>query len=141
MKISIASDHAGFDLKVQLIDYLRKMGYEIIDRGPESTERVDYPDFARYVADDISKGYAKFGILVCGTGIGMSMVANKVKGIRCALCTSIYHATMTRAHNDANILALGGRYTKFEDAVKITETFLTTDFEGGRHQQRIDSFE
>ncbi|MFP4458363.1 MAG: ribose 5-phosphate isomerase B [Candidatus Zixiibacteriota bacterium] len=141
MKISIASDHGGFELKEKLVAHLKKSGYKLNDHGTYSEESVDYPNFAQKVTADIVDKKADRGILICGTGIGMSIAANKVNGIRCGLCTSIYHAKMTRAHNNANILALGGRFTKLEDASKIAETFLTTSFEGGRHQRRIDIFE
>ena len=133
MRISIGSDHAGFEQKQQLVSYLQEKGYEVIDRGPNSDERVDYPDYAIKVAFD----RADRGILICGTGIGMSIVANKLPKIRCANLTSTEFAELARAHNDANVAALSGRFVDLETNKKIIDTFLNTEFEGGRHAKRL----
>lgn len=138
MKIAIASDHGGFDLKEIIIDFLVKEGIEVSDLGTYSCESVDYPMFGKACALKVAEGHADRGIVVCGTGIGISIAANKVKGIRCALCTSTEMAELTRKHNDANILALGGRILDTETAIEITKTWLETEFEGGRHQRRVD---
>jgi len=139
--ISIGSDHAGYELKTKIKEYLINSGYTVIDKGAQSCECVDYPDYAHLVTLDVVENKADCGILVCGSGIGMSIAANKRKGIRAALCTSLYHAKSTRLHNDANVLALGSRFTHEEDALAIVETFLATQYEGGRHQNRIDKIE
>lgn len=138
MKIAIASDHGGFELKEQLIRFLETEGIEVSDLGTYSCESVDYPMFGRSCALKVAEGHADRGIVVCGTGIGISIAANKVKGIRCALCTSTEMAELTRRHNDANMLALGGRTTDVETAVQIAKVWLETEFEGGRHQRRVD---
>ncbi len=135
MKIFIGSDHAGFELKEKLIEYLEKH-YEIIDCGCESIESVDYPDYANKVCSNINEN--SIGILVCYTGIGMSMAANKHKGIRAALVGSIQDATLTREHNNANVLCLSAKNTALEKALKIVDTFLTTNFLGGRHERRVN---
>lgn len=137
-RISIGADHAGFPLKQILVDTFTTDGWEMIDRGTFSDESVDYPDFARLVADDVARGEARWGVLICGTGIGMSIAANKVKGIRAALCTNMFHAAMARKHNDANVLTLGARVTHAEDAIGIMSVFLETGFEGDRHKRRVD---
>ncbi|MDD2218307.1 MAG: ribose 5-phosphate isomerase B [Eubacteriales bacterium] len=138
MKIAIASDHGGFDLKEILIDILVKEGIEVCDLGTYGCESVDYPMFGKTCALKVAEGHVDKGIVVCGTGIGISIAANKVKGIRCALCTSTEMAELTRKHNDANMLALGGRILDTETAIEITKTWLKTEFEGGRHQRRVD---
>ena len=138
MKVSIASDHAGFDEKQLLIPYLQELGYEVIDRGPESADRVDYPDYAALVAKDIEDDEAERGVLICGTGIGMSLAANKCKGIRAANVTSVPFAELCRQHNDANVLTLSGRFVDVEENKKIVKTFLETEFEGGRHEGRVN---
>lgn len=137
MRISIASDHAGFEQKSQLVDFLASEGYEVIDRGPENEDRVDYPDYAARVAHDVVDGLADRGILVCGTGIGMSMAANKVDGIRAANVTCPDFAALARGHNDANVVTLSGRFVTLDENRAIVQTFLTTEFEGGRHQDRV----
>ena len=137
MRIVVASDHAGFCQKDVICDFVRGLGHEVEDLGPETADRVDYPDFADKVARRVSEGTADRGILICGTGIGISISANKVKGIRAALCGDCYSAEMTRRHNDANILAMGARVLGTGLALKIVDTFLTTDFEGGRHARRV----
>ncbi|MDD6920580.1 MAG: ribose 5-phosphate isomerase B [Eubacteriales bacterium] len=138
MKIAIASDHGGYELKEYIIGFVMGMGFEVEDLGTNSAESVDYPEFGKKCAEAVVSGEADRGVVVCGTGIGISIAANKVKGARCALCTSEEMAEMTRKHNDANILALGGRTTKPEVALSILNKFLFTEFEGGRHQKRVD---
>lgn len=138
MKISIGSDHAGFDLKEHLKNYLEEEGYEVIDEGTYSLESVDYPDFGKKVGKRVADKEADRGLVVCGSGIGISIAANKVPGIRCALVSEPLSARLSRLHNDANVLALGGRLIGLEMAKECLKVFLQTDFEGGRHQRRID---
>ena len=135
--IAIGSDHGGYALKQQLMKHLTDLGLEYKDYGTYSEESCDYPIYAETVARAVAGGEAERGILICGTGIGMSMAANKIHGIRCALCGDCYSAELTRRHNDANILALGARVLGEGLAEKIMDTFLTTEFEGGRHARRI----
>jgi len=135
--IAIGSDHGGFELKGYIIDFLKEKGYEVKDFGTYSEDSVDYPDCAKPVCEAVMNGEADKGILICGTGIGISIAANKHKGIRAALCGDVYSAKMTRVHNDANILCMGGRVIGRELAYMITETFLNSEFEGGRHEARI----
>jgi ribose 5-phosphate isomerase B len=136
-KILIAADHGGFILKQHLLGFLQKTDAKIIDLGTDSLDAVDYPDFGQKAAKAILDGTAETGIVICGTGIGISITANRFKGIRCALCSDIETAKLSRQHNNANLLALGGRVLDPELAVKIVEAFLTTEFEGGRHENRI----
>lgn len=138
MKIAVASDHGGYKLKECVKEYLRERNIEVLDFGTDSEESVDYPVFGKACAEAVAAGKADRGIVCCGTGIGISIAANKVKGIRCALCTDEHMAEMTRKHNDANMLAMGGRITDEETALKITRKWLDTEFEGGRHQRRVD---
>ena len=135
--IAIGSDHGGYALKQQLMKHLTDLGLEYKEYGTYSEESCDYPIYAEAVARAVAGGEAERGILICGTGIGMSMAANKIRGIRCALCGDCYSAELTRRHNDANILALGARVLGEGLAEKIMDTFLTTEFEGGRHARRI----
>ncbi len=135
--IAIGSDHGGYALKQQLMKHLTDLGLEYKDYGTYSEDSCDYPIYAEAVARAVAGGEAERGILICGTGIGMSMAANKIRGIRCALCGDCYSAELTRRHNDANILALGARVLGEGLAEKIMDTFLTTEFEGGRHARRI----
>ncbi len=137
MKIAIGSDHAGFELKEELKKFLCTQ-FDIIDVGTNSTESVDYPDFAKKVCDLILKKDADLGILICGTGIGMSITANKFKGIYAALCYDRNTANLARSHNNANVLCIGGRTTRVEDAKEIVNVFLNTPFDGGRHERRIN---
>lgn len=137
MKISIASDHAGFDQKQALVAYLREQGYEVLDRGPDNDERVDYPDFAEFVAHDVASGRAGRGVLVCGTGIGMAMAANKVDGVRAANVVGPELAALAREHNDANIVAISGRFVGEDENRAIIDAFLSTDFGEGRHAGRV----
>ena len=141
MKIAIPSDHGGYSMKKFLAGYLLGRGYEILDLGTDSTDSVDYPAFGKACGEAVSSGQAQKGIVVCGTGIGISIAANKVKGIRCALCTSVEMAKLSRQHNDANILALGGRILNEETAVKIADAWLSTGFEGGRHERRVKALD
>lgn len=134
--IAIACDHGGYDLKEAI--KAKFSAYQWLDLGTDSSESVDYPDFAQKLCDSINDGKAKRGILICGTGIGISIAANRYKHIRAALCTDVTTARLTRAHNDANVLALGARITGIECAFDIAEIFLNTEFEGGRHARRIE---
>lgn len=138
MRISIASDHAGFEQKQALASYLKESGYEVSDRGPEDDGRVDYPDFAELVADDVASGVADFGVLVCGTGIGMAVAANKVNGIRAVNIVNTQFAELAREHNDANIVTLSGRFVDLEENKRILSIFLSTEFGGGRHAGRVE---
>ena len=138
MKVSIASDHAGFEEKELLVAYLGELGCEVMDRGPENDDRVDYPDYAQLVAADVASGAAERGVLVCGTGIGMAIAANKVHGIRAANVTSPEFAQLAREHNDANIITVSGRFVTDEVNRAIVKAFLETEFGGGRHAGRVD---
>ncbi len=135
--IAIASDHAGFELKGQLKQELQTLGYEALDLGPDSIASVDYPDFANRLADAIKTGKAARGVLICGTGIGISMAANRHRHIRAALVHDVTGARLTRQHNDANVLCVGARLIGADVAKDCLRVFLTTDFEGGRHQNRV----
>ena len=136
--ISIACDHGAIALKNHLKAYLEGKGYEVKDFGTHTTDSCDYPDFVAPAAQAVANGECEKGIVLCTTGIGVSMVANKVKGIRCALCHETHSAEMTRRHNDANVLAIGAGVTGVNLAERIVDVFLTTEFEGGRHQRRVD---
>ena len=136
--IAIGCDHGGFELKNHILKYLTDKGVEVRDFGTYDEKSVDYPDCAAPVCKAIQNGEAEFGILICGTGIGISIAANKYRGIRAALCSDVYSAKMTRQHNDAQILCMGGRVTGRELAFMIVDTFLSQEFEGGRHQTRIN---
>ncbi|MCY1079798.1 ribose 5-phosphate isomerase B [Archangium lansingense] len=138
MKVIIASDHAGLELRRELVSALQELRVEVHDVGPTTNASVDYPDFAKTVCKAVAAGEYQYGVLVCGTGIGMSITANKYRGIRAALCTSEFEARMTRAHNDANVLCLGQRVVGVGLARSIVEAFVATPFEGGRHQKRLD---
>lgn len=138
MKIALAADHGGFELKEKIKGHLQQKGIEFLDLGCNTETSVDYPDYGRACGEAVMRGDADRGIAICGTGIGISIAANKVKGIRCALCTSLFMAEMARKHNDANVLALGGRVLEAELALDIVDVFLTAEFEGGRHQRRVD---
>lgn len=137
MTIALASDHAGFPLKTKIKTYLEQNGIEVEDFGTYKSDSVDYPDYGVFAARAVAKDKAERGILICGTGIGMSIVANKVRGIRAALCTSVEMAEMSRRHNNANILVMGGRIIDHDLALKIVEVWLSTPFEGDRHLKRI----
>ncbi len=138
MKLAIGCDHGGFALKEAVRGYCEERGIPYEDFGAYSTDSVDYAPIAAKAARFVASGQADFGVLVCSTGIGISIAANKVPGIRAALCTNTYCAEMTRRHNNANVLCMGGKVVDEETALKMLETFLQTEFEGGRHQRRID---
>ncbi len=139
--IVIASDHAGVELKAGLCRLLRASGREVRDLGPTDTTSVDYPDFAHKVANEVASGEAAMGVLICGTGIGMSLSANRHPGVRAALCHDAFTAEMARRHNDANVLCVGARVTGPGVAEQILRIFLDTPFEGGRHQRRVERIE
>jgi ribose 5-phosphate isomerase B len=138
MRVSIGSDHAGFELKEKLEAHLRAMGHEVSDVGTHNDDSVDYPDLAAAVGTAVAKGEAERGVLVCGSGVGVAIAANKVDGVRAANVYDPEMAKMSRLHNDANVVTMGGRYLPEEVAREIVDTFLDTAFEGGRHQRRID---
>jgi ribose 5-phosphate isomerase B len=137
MKIAIGSDHAGLALKGEMVSLLREMGLDVMDLGTDTSESVDYPDFGDKVSSAVSKGEVDRGVLICGTGIGMSIVANKYRNVRAALCSEPFSARMSRLHNDANILVLGGRVVGSELAKDIARVWMETPFEGGRHLRRL----
>lgn len=137
MKIAIGADHAGFELKNQIRERLAAAGHEVSDFGTDSADSTDYPDYADQVGRAVAEGDAERGILVCGSGIGMSIAANKIRGVRAALCTNEESANITRRHNDANVLTLGARFTDDVTAQAVVQTFLSTEFEGGRHSRRV----
>ncbi|MCM1533987.1 MAG: ribose 5-phosphate isomerase B [Corallococcus sp.] len=141
MKIALASDHGGLQLKNHIKNFLVENGYDVEDFGTYTTDRCDYPDFARKAALSVADGECDRGVICCTTGIGVSMVANKVKNVRCALCLNEDMAVMTRKHNDANVIALGQKYVSESLAQDIVTAFLTTDFEGGRHAVRVNKIE
>lgn len=138
MKIAIGADHAGYNLKEQLIPVLKGLNCEIIDVGTHSAESVDYPDFAHPVAKSVEEKECAFGILICGSGNGVNITANKHQGIRSALCWNVEISKLARQHNDANIIALPARYIGFKEASEMVEAFISTPFEGGRHSKRVD---
>lgn len=138
MKIAIACDHAGFEYKEKLVDYLRKNGHEVKDFGTHSPESMDYPDTVHPLAEAVESGEFERGIVLCGSGNGASMTANKHQGIRCALCWNIEIAWLARLHNNANVCGLPARFIAYEEAQEIVDRFLVTEFEGGRHQRRIE---
>jgi ribose 5-phosphate isomerase B len=136
--IALGADHAGFQVKEALKAWLIEQGYQVVDYGTHSPESVDYPDYAAEVAEAVADQKVERGVLVCGTGIGMAITANKVAGVRAALCSDLYTARASREHNDANVLALGGRLMGPEMALDILRMWLATDFAGGRHRRRVD---
>jgi ribose 5-phosphate isomerase B len=138
MKIALGADHAGFELKDRIKRHLAAQGIELCDEGTSSAESVDYPDFARAVAHQVNQRRADLGILVCGSGIGMAIAANKVDGIRAANVTTELEAQLSREHNNANVLTLGARILKAEEALRIVDTWLATPFAGGRHERRVE---
>ena len=137
-KIAIGSDHAGFELKSILINYLEQQGFEVKDFGAYSSERADYPDFAHPVSEAVEKGEFEKAVLICGSANGISMTANKHQGVRCAICWQPEIATLARAHNDANIIAFPARFIEIDVAKQCLDNFLSTQFEGGRHAGRVD---
>ena len=138
MKIAVGADHAGFALKERLTEKLKADGHEVVDLGTHSAESTDYPDFAAAVGRKVVAGEADRGLLVCSSGVGMSIAANKIRGVRAALGFTADEVSYTRRHNDANVLALGAKYTEEPEAKALLDTFLSTPFEGGRHQRRLD---
>ncbi|MGR7915012.1 ribose 5-phosphate isomerase B [Finegoldia sp. P1-F-LS] len=138
MKIAIAADHGGFELKDSMVEYIKSLGNQVVDLGTNSADSVDYPDYAKKVCEEIQKGNSDLGILICGTGIGMSLAANKFEGIRAACVSDVYSAKMSRNHNNANVLCFGARVIGDEVAKLIIKTFLENEFEAGRHQRRVD---
>ena len=138
MIVAIAGDHGGFALKQRIREHLIERGIKIADLGTDSEESVDYPEFGKACAQAVASGKADRGIVICGTGMGISIAANRIRGIRCGLCTSVEMAELSRKHNNANMLAMGGRITSVEDAIRITDAWLDTEFEGGRHSRRVD---
>jgi len=138
VKIGIGSDHGGFALKEELKTFMEEKHIEVVDFGTFNTDSVDYPDYGELVAKAVINGEVERGVVICGTGIGISISANKVKGIRCALCGDVYSAKMSRAHNDANMIALGGRVVGVDLAKEILTTYLNSKFEAGRHERRVN---
>lgn len=138
MKIAIGNDHAALELKKVIKAYVEDMGHEVVDFGTHTADSCDYPVYGEKVAHAVASGECELGILICGTGIGISLAANKVKGIRAAVCSESYSARLTRAHNNANIIAFGARVIGEDTAKDIVNAFINTPFEGGRHQRRID---
>lgn len=138
MKIAVASDHGGFELARAVKKHLEERKLSVLDLGTDSTESVDYPAYGQACAEAVASGRADLGIVCCGTGIGISIAANKVKGIRCAVVTTPFMAEMAKRHNNANVLALGGRVLLESDALDLVDIWLDTEFEGGRHQRRVD---
>lgn len=137
-RIGIVCDHAGYELKENLKKYLKEKGFQVEDFGTNSTESVDYPDFAHPLAESVEKGENEKGVTICGSGNGISMVANKYKGIRAALCWNIEISKLAREHNNANVCSLPARFISFEEAKDIIDAFLSTEFEGGRHKRRVN---
>ncbi len=138
MKIGIASDHVGMELKPTIIEFIKELGYEVEDYGPQNTERIDYPKYGKKVADSVVNKDVDLGILICGTGVGISIAANKVKGIRAVVCSEPYTARLSREHNNTNILAFGSRVIGSELAKMIIQQWLEAEFEGGRHANRVE---
>jgi ribose 5-phosphate isomerase B len=136
--ISIASDHGGFSLKLDIVSFLNELGYEVKDMGPKNQKSVDYPDYGVRIAQVVTQNTGSRGILICGTGIGMSIVVNRFPGIRGTLCSDLYTAKLCREHNDSNILIMGGRIVGHGLAREIVSVWLNTPFDGGRHQKRLD---
>ena len=141
MRIGIGSDHGGFDLKEQVKEYLKSLNYEVLDCGCFSKDSCDYPLFAKEVAEKVANKNLDYGILICTTGIGMSITANRYPGVRAALVSNEDMCKMTRMHNNANVLVMGAKYTTIEDAKKYVDVFFNTEFEGGRHERRINLIE
>lgn len=138
MKIAIGNDHVAVEMKQHIKRYVEEMGHEVVNFGTDSTERCDYPVYGKQVADAVASGVCDFGILICGTGVGISLAANKVKGIRAVVCSEPYTAKLSREHNNTNIVAFGARVIGPATAEMIVQEFLTAEFEGGRHQKRVD---
>jgi ribose 5-phosphate isomerase B len=141
VKIAAGADHAGFALKEAVVNWLRAQDHEVIDYGTTSADAVDYPQYGHLVAEAVSRGTVERGLLVCGTGLGMCMTANRHAGVRAADCLTPYLAEMSRRHNDANVLCLGGRVLSVDEALAITEVWMATPFDGGRHEQRVEQID
>lgn len=137
MKISIGNDHAGTEYKLEILDYLKSQGFQVLNHGTDSEDSVDYPDFVHPVAQDVENKTADFGIIICGSGNGANMTANKHKGVRSALCWSKEIVALARAHNDANVLSIPARFTSKMQALEMVQTFIGTSFDGGRHEKRV----
>lgn len=138
MKIAIGNDHTAVEMKNHIVEYLEAKGYELVNFGTDTADRVDYPIYGKKVADAVASGECELGILICGTGIGISLAANKVKGIRAAVCSEAYSAELTRRHNNSNIIAFGARVVGPATAETIVDAFLGAEYEGGRHAARVD---
>ena len=138
MKIAIANDHAATELKFQVKEYLESKGYEVINYGTDTNDSCNYPEFGEAVGKAVVRGEADKGVLICGTGVGISIAANKVKGVRAVVCSEPVTASLSKMHNDSNIVAFGARIVGFETAKAILDAFFDTEYEGGRHQRRID---
>lgn len=138
MKIAIGCDHVGFEYKMKVIEHLKEKGIEVVDFGTNSTERTDYPIYGKAVGEAVAKGECDKGILICGTGVGISLAANKVKGVRAVVCSEPYSALLSRQHNDTNILAFGSRVVGLDLALMIVDIWLSGEFEGGRHARRVE---
>lgn len=138
MKIAFGSDHAGYDYRQMLMEHAKELGHEVIDMGPFSKESCDYPVYGKAVAEAVSKGEAERGILICGTGFGISLAANRMKGIRCVNASEEYTVKLSRHHNNSNMISIGARVVGTEKAISLMDTFLTEEFDGDRHQRRID---
>jgi len=138
MKVSIGNDHAGYEVKLYVVSWLKNKSIEVVDHGSHSADSVDYPDFIHPVAYDVDEGRADLGIVICGSGNGAAITANKHPFVRCALCWTVELAMLARKHNNANVLSIPSRFVSIDEAIHMVETFLNTNFEGGRHQKRID---
>jgi len=138
MKIAFGSDHDGYDYRQMLMEHAKELGHEVIDMGPFSKESCDYPVYGKAVAEAVSKGEAERGILICGTGFGISLAANRMKGIRCVNASEEYTVKLSRHHNNSNMISIGARVVGTEKAISLMDTFLTEEFDGDRHQRRID---
>lgn len=138
MRIAVACDHGGFVQKDAIVEHLKSLGHEIFDLGTNSEDSVDYPDFADRAARMVSRGEAERAVLICGTGIGIAMTADKVPGVRATPVQTVKFAELARQHNNANVIGLSGRFVSLEDNLKLVDTFLTTEFEGGRHAKRVE---
>lgn len=138
MRIAIASDHGGFDQKAPIAEHIRSLGHEVVDLGPTTGERCDYPDYGDKVARMVARGDADRGVVLCGTGLGITMTADKVPGIRATAVQTVQFAQLAREHNNANVIGLSGRFVSLETNMQIVDTFLTTEFAGGRHTARVE---
>ncbi|VWL85574.1 ribose 5-phosphate isomerase B [Oceanivirga miroungae] len=141
MRVAIGNDHSGVEYKNELVKYMKELGVEVVNFGTDTLDSVDYPDYAKMVCNAILNKEVDYGVLICGTGIGISITANKIPGIRAALCYNEYMGSITRAHNDSNVIAFGARVLGIEVAKSTLKAFLETEFEGGRHQRRVDKME